>query len=138
QAVLTGLNVAYQLQGTYKPRDFCVQYRETDLDVASRIMEEEGIYYFFTHSDGDHQMVVADTPMSHPDVPGPTTVLYEAVAGGVRDEDRISTWAQSQQIRSGKVTLRDHSFELPEQNLEAVKATLDSVQAGTVNHKLKV
>ena len=138
KAVLTGLNVDYQLQGTYKPRDFCVQYRETDLDFASRLMEEEGIYYFFTHADGDHQMVVADTPMSHPDVPGPTTVLYEAVTGGVRSEDRVSTWAKSQQIRSGKVTLRDHSFELPGQNLEAVKATLDSVQAGTVNHKLKV
>src|SRR5208283_17029 len=44
--VLTGLSVEYQLQGTYKPRDYCVQYRETDFDFASRIMEEEGIYYY--------------------------------------------------------------------------------------------
>jgi uncharacterized protein involved in type VI secretion and phage assembly len=78
-------------------------------------------------------MVVADTPMSHPDVPGATAVLYEAVTGGVRADDRVFTWAKSQQIRSGKVTLRDHCFELPGQNLEAVKSTLDSVQAGTVN-----
>ena len=138
RTLFSGLNVDFQLQGTYKPRDFCVQYRETDLDFASRIMEEEGIYYFFTHSNGSHQMVVADSPMSHPDVPGATTVLYEAVTGGVRADDRVSTWAKSQQIRSGKVTLRDHCFELPGQNLEAVKSTLDSVQVGTVNHKLKV
>ena len=43
--VLTGLNVDFQLRGTFHPRDFCVQYRETDFNFASRLMEEEGIYY---------------------------------------------------------------------------------------------
>ena len=87
--VLTGLSVDYQLQGTYKPRDYCVQYRETDFDFASRLMEEEGIYYYFTHADGSHKMVVADTPMSHPDVPGATTAIYEVIEGGLRKEDRV-------------------------------------------------
>jgi type VI secretion system secreted protein VgrG len=136
--VLTGLSVDYQLQGTYKPRDYCVQYRETDFDFASRIMEEEGIYYFFTHADGSHKMVVADTPMSHSDVPGATTAIYEVIEGGLRKEDRVNSWAKSQEVRSGKYTLWDQCFELPGQNLEAVKPTLDSVQAGTVSHKLKV
>ena len=89
--VLTGLSVDYQLQGTYKPRDYCVQYRETDFDFASRLMEEEGIYYFFNHADGSHKMVVADTPMSHPDVPGATTAIYEVIEGGLRKEDRVQT-----------------------------------------------
>ncbi len=136
--VLTGLSVDYQLQGTYKPRDYCVQYRETDFNFASRLMEEEGIYYFFTHADGSHKMVVADTPMSHPDVPGATTAIYEVIEGGLRKEDRVNSWAKSQEVRSGKYTLWDQCFELPGQNLEAVKPTLDSVQAGTVSHKLKV
>ena len=136
--VLTGLSVDYQLQGTYKPRDYCVQYRETDFDFASRLMEEEGIYYFFTHADGSHKMVVADTPMSHPDVPGATTAIYEVVEGGLRNEDRVQTWEKSQEIRSGKYTLWDQCFELPGHNLEAVKPTLDSVQVGTVSHTLKV
>ena len=136
--VLTGLSVEYQLQGTYKPRDYCVQYRETDFNFASRLMEEEGIYYFFNHADGSHKMVVADTPMSNPDVPGATTAIYEVVEGGLRTEDRVQTWEKSQEIRSGKYTLWDQCFELPGQNLEAVKPTLDSVQAGTVSHKLKV
>ena len=111
--VLTGLSVAYQLQGTYKPRDYCVQYRETDFNFASRLMEEEGIYYFFTHADGSHKMVVADTPMSHPDVPGATTAIYEVVEGGLRKEDRVQSWEKSQEIRSGKYTLWDQCFELP-------------------------
>jgi type VI secretion system secreted protein VgrG len=136
--VLTGLTVTYQLQGTYLSRDYCVQYRESDFDFASRLMEEEGIFYFFTHSNGAHQMVVADTPQSHPDVPGPTKVIYEMVMGGTRTEDRIYTWEKSQVLRSGKYRLWDYCFELPGKNLEAVKPTLDSVQVGTVTHKLKV
>ena len=136
--VLTGLSVDYQLQGTYKPRDYCVQYRETDFDFASRLMEEEGIYYFFTHADGSHKMVVADTPMSHPDVPGATTAIYEVVEGGLRKEDRVHSWEKRQEIRSGKYTLWDQCFELPGQNLEAVKPALASVQVGTVSHTLKV
>src|SRR5262249_55012999 len=67
--VLEGLEVTYQLQGKYEPRDYCVQYRETDFNFASRLMEEEGIFYFFKHQDGKHTMVVADTPQSHPDLP---------------------------------------------------------------------
>ena len=136
--VLTGLSVDYQLQGTYKPRDYCVQYRETDFDFASRLMEEEGIYYFFTHADGSHKMVVADTTMSHPDVPGATTAIYEVVEGGLRKEDRVHSWEKRQEIRSGKYTLWDQCFELPGQNLEAIKPVLDSVQVGTVSHTLKV
>ena len=136
--VLTGLSVDYQLQGTYKPRDYCVQYRETDFNFVSRLMEEEGIYYYFTHADGSHKMVVADTPMSHPDVPGATTAIYEVIEGGLRKEDRVHSWEKRQEIRSGKYTLWDQCFELPGQNLEAIKPVLASVQVGTVSHALKV
>lgn len=136
--VLQGLNVSYQFQGNYLPRDYCVQYRETDFDFASRLMEEEGIFYFFTHSDGSHQMVIADTPQSHPDVSGPTTLNYESVEGGTRTEDRVHQWEKSQILRSGKYRLWDQCFELPGKNLEAVKPTLESVEVGTVSHKLKV
>jgi type VI secretion system secreted protein VgrG len=136
--VLTGISVTYQLQGTYLSRDYCVQYRETDFDFASRLMEEEGIFYFFTHSNGAHQMVVADTPQSFPDVQGASTLIYETIEGGTRAEDRVHRWEKSQLLRSGKYRLWDYCFELPGKNLEAVKPTLDTVQVGTVTHKLKV
>jgi type VI secretion system secreted protein VgrG len=45
--VLTGLDVEYLIQGTFEPRDYCVQYPESDFHFAARLMEEEGIYYFF-------------------------------------------------------------------------------------------
>ena len=136
--VLKGFDVDYKLNGRYEPRDFCVQYRETDFAFASRLMEEEGVYYYFKHSDGSHQMVVADTPEGHADVPGETTIEYEELAGGVRVEERVYTWEKSQEMRSGKVTLWDHTFELPHRHLEAEEPTLSSAKAGTVTHKLKV
>jgi type VI secretion system secreted protein VgrG len=66
--VLEGLDVVYEIQGTFPKRDYCVQYRETDFNFASRLMEEEGIYYFFKHLDGGHKMVLANSPQSHPDL----------------------------------------------------------------------
>ena len=136
--VLTGINFANQLQGTYLPRDYCVQYHETDFNFACRLMEEEGIYFFFNHTSSSHQMILADTPQSHPDVPGPTTVHFDATEGGLREEDRVHSWEKSQEIRSGKYRLWDQCFELPGKNLEAIQPTLDTVQVGTVSHKLKV
>src|SRR6185295_2469549 len=53
------------LQGTYTAWDYCVQYRETDFNFVSRLMEHEGIYYFFTHEDGKHTMHLCDSPNGH-------------------------------------------------------------------------
>ena len=137
--VLSGLDVSYELQGTYKPRDYCVQYRETDFNFASRLMEEEGIYYFFKHEDGSHTLVLADSAQGHPDMPVRSTVDFEQVgAGHLRDQDRIYGWEKAQELRAGKYALWDHCFELPGKNFEAKTPILENVEVGTVSHKLKV
>jgi len=133
-----GVEFTPEIQGTFHPRDYCVQYRETDFNFVSRLMEEEGIFYFFKHSDGSHNMVLANSPGSHPTVPGPAKLIYENSEGGLRDEDRIHDWAKIQALRPGKYLLWDHTFELPHKHLEAEKTTLDAVMVGTVSHKLKV
>jgi type VI secretion system secreted protein VgrG len=136
--VLEGLEVSYELQGTFHPRDYCVQYRETDFNFVSRLMEEEGIYYFFKHAADGHKLILANTPQSNPDMPEASQLIFEWVLGGKRDEERIFSWEKSQELRSGKYTLWDHCFELPHKHLEAEKPILDSVQVGKVTHKLKV
>ncbi len=133
--VFEGMDVSYELVGNFKPRDYCAQYRETDFQFVSRLMEEEGIFYFFEHDDKSHKLVVADSPQSHPDL-DPEAVIYEELSGGVREEERIWRWEKAQQLRSGKCTLWDHCFELPGKNLEATKTTLESVQLGRTTHKL--
>jgi type VI secretion system secreted protein VgrG len=136
--VFAGIDVSFELRGTFQPRDFCVQYRETDFNFASRLMEEEGIYYFFKHAAEGHQMVLANTSQSHPDLPEMNKLIYEEIAGGVRDEMRVHRWEKVQELRSGKYTLWDHCFELPHKHLEAEEPILPNVQVGTVQHKLQV
>ena len=136
--LLTGMDVEYQIQGTFEQREYCVQYRETDLAFASRLMEEEGIYYFFKHTSSGHQMVLADTPQSHPALPFLPTVIWEEKAHDSMEEDRVFAWSKGQEIRSGKFTAWDYTFEMPTKNLEADKTIMDSVTVGTVSHKLKV
>ena len=136
--VLTGVDVTWEIQGSFAPRDYCVQYRESDFAFASRLMEEEGIYYFFKHGDGSHTMVVANTPDSHPSVPGRSSFISEAVGGGTREEDRVLAWEKTQELVSSKVVLWDHCFELPGKHLEAEHAIQASVAAGKVSHKLQL
>ncbi len=136
--VLTGLDVAFEIQGTFEKRDYCVQYNESDFDFASRLMEEEGIYYFFRHTADGHKLVLANTPQSHTDLPVASKLIYETDDGGNRPEDRVFGWEKVQELRSGKVTLWDHSFELPHRHLEAGRAIQDSVKVGKTMHPMKL
>lgn len=136
--VMKGVTVDWQLEGQFEKRDFCVQYRETDFNFASRLMEEEGIFYFFQHEDGKHTMIVANSPAAFPPLPGEYDINYEEIEGGTRDDDRIWAWERIQEARSTKSLLWDHTFELPHKHLEAEASLLDSVQAGKETHKLKV
>jgi type VI secretion system secreted protein VgrG len=134
--VLAGFDAAFEIQGTFEKRDFCVQYRESDFAFISRLMEEEGIFYFFKHSDGSHKMVLANTPQSHPAIEG--KLLFDPIEGGKRSENRIYSWRKIQEVATGKVTLWDHCFELPHKKLEATKPIVDTVTIGEVTHKLKL
>ncbi len=136
--VFAGMDVTYETTGTYLPRDYCVQYRESDFDFASRLMEEEGIYYFFQHSDGTHKMIVSDSTNRHPAVPGEDKVIYDEIAGTVGQGSLVRSWEKTQELRSGAYTLWDHCFEMPGKNLEAKERTVESIVAGKVTHKLHV
>jgi type VI secretion system secreted protein VgrG len=136
--VLVGFDISYDITGTYYERDYVVQYRESDFDFASRLMEEEGIYYFFKHSDGNHQMIVSDNTSKHPTVPGQSTAIYEEVFAEVRTDMRVIAWEKIQELRSGECTLWDHTFELPTNHLEAKEKTIVAVPVGKVVHKLNL
>ena len=122
--------------GTYYPRDYCVQYRESDFDFVSRLMEEEGICYYFKHSAGGHRMVVTDQGDVHPAVPGQSTVVYQEIFGGLWEDMRIRDWEKSQEVRSDKYTVWDHNFELPGKHLDESVRTMVEVNAGSTSHRL--
>ena len=62
----------------YRAREFCVQYRESDLRFVQRLLEEEGIYYFFRHEETKHTLVFADSITAHETADGYESILYTA------------------------------------------------------------
>lgn len=107
-----------QLHGSYEKRDYCVQYRETDFNFVSRLLEEEGIYYFFEHENGKHTLVMADVPEEHKPCPHQETARYHSVSGAELEDYVITRLEVRQEIRSGKYTLNDFNFETPTTDLK--------------------
>ena len=134
--LFSGFPVDLRLHGTYAPRDYCVQYRETDFNFVSRLMEDEGIYYYFKHESNGHTLVVADSPDGFTPLSPP--ISYDPTGASRADAGVIYAWEKDQELRSGRVTLWDHCFEFPDDNLEVQAQIQDSVLAGTVTHHLRV
>jgi type VI secretion system secreted protein VgrG len=122
---------AFRLQGSYAKRDYCVQYRESDYDFISRLLEEEGIFYFFEHEMGKHTLVLGDTPEEHKPCPGQSRVRLIHSGEGVHEEDAVTSLRKEQEIRSGKYSTTDYNFEKPTISLAATATGKDSRQYET-------
>ena len=106
------------LKGSYSPRDYCVQYRETDFNFVSRLMEEEGIFYYFQHEDGKHTLILADDASEHKTCPEQGAARCKPHEGATYEEDMIDSLHVKQEIRAGKYTLNDFNFEMPNTSLK--------------------
>jgi type VI secretion system secreted protein VgrG len=108
-----------QLTGTYTPQNYVVQFNESDLNFVSRILEQEGIYYYFSHIDGKHTLVMVDDSSVLPDA---GDVPYNDVDdGGYNDDlEGIKEWGNYRKLRTGGMSLSDFDFITPAKNLNAV------------------
>ena len=120
---------------TYQPREYCVQYRETDFNFVSRLMEQYGIFYFFEHANGKHTLVMADAPAAHEMCVGKPVRYQGAVGAAVTPEDVITELTKQQEIRPGKYSLADYNFETPSVKLGV---SVDSVFPPTAGMKLEI
>lgn len=112
------------LSGNYREWENCVQYRETDFNFISRLMEQEGIYYYFKHEDGKHTLVLSDSISAHDTVPGYEEVpYYPPEESEKRERDHIYDWSLNQIIQPGVYALNDFDFKKPKANLE-VKSSI--------------
>jgi type VI secretion system secreted protein VgrG len=109
---------------SYPTREFCVQYRETHLDFVSRLMEEEGIFYFFEHAADRHLLVLADANSAVkpcPEMPRARMAPQRAEAGA----DVVTAVRVEESAVIGKVVLKDYDFLQPSLNLESAIAAAD-------------
>lgn len=116
-----GTDFDFKLSASYAPRNYCVQYRESDFDFITRLAEEEGILYYFESDDAGQKLVLSDNPGGLGPLPwGDAEVLYkEGSLGGGGEE--VSTFQFRRSLRIGKITLRDYDFKQPKLSLEAAK-----------------
>jgi type VI secretion system secreted protein VgrG len=108
-----------RLHGSFEKRDYCVQYRESDFNFISRLMEEEGICYFFEHTEDKHVMVLANHSSEFKACPDQPRARYNLDEGSLLDEDVITDWTIGQEVRPGKYEMTDYNFEQPALTLTA-------------------
>ena len=102
---------AGQLSGTCAVRNYCVQYRETDFNFVCRLLEEEGIYYYFTHEEDRHTMVLADSYGAHAAIDGYDALAFRGEDTPGASDESVSAWAPAGHIQSSVYVLDDFDFE---------------------------
>ena len=109
-----------ELSNSYNPRNYCVQYRESDFNFVSRLMEYEGIFYFFKHEKNKHTLIIADSVNTYQTIAGYETIPYFPPENAERrKQDHIFEWHTSHEVQSGTYVLNDYDFEKPKSNLLA-------------------
>lgn len=100
--------------GSYQPMEYCVQYRETDFNFLSRLLEQEGIFYFFEHSQDKHVLVLADDVGQCQPIDGYDSVpFYAATAVDRRERDHLHAWSMQKSFQTGNFATREYNFQQP-------------------------
>jgi len=114
-----GVEVKDRLTGTYPKLEYCVQYRESTFDFISRWMEKAGIYYYFAHSAGKHEIVLADSSSSHDKIAGIAQLPFRAAEATYRELESVWKFEPRRAVTSGDLVLNDYDFTKPRSALES-------------------
>ena len=109
----TDADYILDLRNTYPTREYCVQYRETDFDFFQRLMEHEGIYYFWRHQKDKHTMVICDSMACHQPADGCETVFYSQRSSGGQADYIIEDWNNRTTVTSGSYAHNSYDFKSP-------------------------
>ncbi|WP_144640177.1 type VI secretion system Vgr family protein [Bordetella genomosp. 13] len=122
-----------KLQGNYRTREYCVQYEESDFDFISRLMEHEGIYYYFEHGQNQHTLVLVDDIGEHEPLPDYPSLDYFPQEGNV-EEQGIHAWTSEEELRGLEYVVNDYDFKKSSLNLQSRLKESYSVQQA--NHEI--
>lgn len=131
---LAPMTLHLELTRNYPRHNYCVMYRETLLQFAHRLLEEEGLWYFFRHRRDGHEMVIVDS-VGKADAHH-RRMSYEPAEGGSRQEGYLRDWEIEQSVATAGYTVRDYHFQCPRQTLEGKGKTPAAVVMGSRSQKL--
>ncbi len=106
-------------KGSYEPWEYCVQYRETDFNFVSRLMEQEGIYYYFEHENGKHTLVMVDSVEAHQAYANYDSIIYRTRLEHQVEDEYVYAWNFGLKAQPGKYELNDFNFKKPKASLKA-------------------
>ncbi|QHG10799.1 type VI secretion system tip protein VgrG (plasmid) [Moraxella osloensis] len=120
-----GINYQNNCQNGYRTYGHSTQYQETSLDYLNRLFEQEGIYYYFEHSAGNHTLILADNNAQHKPILGKTTLPYHSkyIAAGTPDQAYIDTWQHTDHLNTKQVSVNDYNYQMAKTKLTASGST---------------
>jgi len=124
--------VEMRLTGSYPELEYTVQYRESDLDFACRLMERFGISYHFTHVTGSHTLVMTDSIDEHRPVPGATRDYFGVDGTHHSDEEHFWEWRPERNLTTGGIRLTDYNFKTPTASMEVERVGDAAYQQGKI------
>ena len=114
-----GFPLVQKLTNTYRKWDYCVQYQETDLNFVMRLMEHEGIYFYFSHAAGAHTLTLIDDMNVHSPLAEKPSIKYHGIAAsGEVSEEHFNSWDVREEVDSGKYATDDYDFKHPKGDLK--------------------
>jgi type VI secretion system secreted protein VgrG len=112
--------------GTHDARRYSVQHQESDYQYLSRLLEDEGVYYWFDAHDAPGTMHLADaSDVAHKKLPVVDTLNYVAPGASEARFNEISLWVDSRRLDTGNFASRDSDFKAIRKKLSADKADPD-------------
>ncbi|HEY4120195.1 MAG TPA: type VI secretion system tip protein TssI/VgrG [Byssovorax sp.] len=126
--------VRVSLVGSYTPRTYCVQYRESDWDFLSRLFEDEGIHTYFEHGAKGDVLVIADGAAAHAPITGGDSVPFRPDSGALHSVDCVSVLTIADELRAGKATVRDYDFKRPSTLVEGTQAAASNADLEVYDH----
>jgi type VI secretion system secreted protein VgrG len=110
----------FKLQNPHKPREYITQFNEPDLHFLTRLLQEEGAFYFFEHTEGDHELVIADSNGAFARMPGAPLRFDSANA----DDEVLTGWSRDQATTHGRMRMIDYDPTAPKKRLDAQQQTV--------------
>jgi type VI secretion system secreted protein VgrG len=116
---------------SYRQWTYCVQYRETDFNFVSRLMEQEGIYYYFQHTNGKNILMLADSISAHNAFDGYADVIFHEVESGGASREAVNGWTMEKEVQPIMYALQDFDFKKPKNSLLGVASVTREYGAAT-------
>lgn len=116
-AGLPATSLRFSLSGGLPVRGYCVQYRESDWAFVARLLEEDGLFFFFEHEQDSHTLVIGDAPGAHKPIAGDAELPYNDQASA-STQDAVHEFRLTARLGPGKFTARDFNFTTPDESLE--------------------